>query len=378
MSDQPLQGIAICTVGELFGGVERHVLGMLQGLAARDIASMLILFHDGELAEQARAQGIEPVVLSSSNRSLLTTSRRLAGILEQRQMALVHAHGYKAMVHCAVARHWYSFALLKTEHGLPEIIAGKPLQTVRNRAYHLLDVAASRMANATVCYVTEELRAHYLGTKTKPGARVIHNGIAPIDPAQLKRPPEFVAGKFNLVIVGRLDEVKGHQFAIEAVAAQKAPNDVHLHIVGVGPSEATLRMLTKTLGVSSRIHFLGFRRNIYDYLAHGDALLMPSLHEGLPYTLLEAMALGKAIIASRVGGLAETLEDGVTALLIPPADSVALAQAIVRLHREPDLALRLGERARQLQESQYSLDTMTDLYVAQYRELLHKSVTATS
>ena len=378
MNDQPLQGIAICTVGELFGGVERHVLGMLQGLAAREIASMLVLFHDGELAAQAREQGIEPVVLSGSNRDLLTTSRRLAGILRQRRIGLVHAHGYKAVVHCAVARHWYPFALLKTEHGLPEIIAGKQLQTVRNRLYHLFDIAASRMASATVCYVTEELRAHYLGPQTRFGAKVIHNGIARIDPAQLKYPPEFVPGKFNLVIVGRLDEVKGHQFAIEAVAAQEVPKDVHLHIVGIGPAEAALQMLTKTRGVTSRVHFLGFRRNIYDYLAHADALLMPSLHEGLPYTLLEAMGLGKAIIASRVGGLAETLEDGSTALLIPPGDVEALARAIARLHSEPDLALRLGERARQVQEAQYSLNTMTDLYVALYRELLHKSVTRAS
>ena len=122
------------------------------------------------------------------------------------------------------------------------------------------------------------------------------------------------------------------------------------------------------------MHFLGFRRHIYDYLAHSDALLMPSLHEGLPYTLLEAMALGIPIIASRVGGLEEVLGDGATALLVPTGDCPALARAITRLHADPDLRRRLSENARRLQQAQYSLERMTERYLAVYREaLLHFS-----
>ena len=98
VSDSVLRRVAICTVGELFGGVERHVLGLLSGLAARGVSAFLLLFHDGELAAQAREQGVEPVILPNQNRSLPATCRLLANMFEQWQVRIVHVHGYKATV----------------------------------------------------------------------------------------------------------------------------------------------------------------------------------------------------------------------------------------------------------------------------------------
>lgn len=365
-----LTSVAICSVGELFGGVERHILGFLSGLRARGISTLLLLFHDCELAGQAREQWIETVILPSRNRSLLTTSRQLARLLEQRQIRLVHVHGYKATVVCALARQSYSFALVKTEHGLPEPMAATPTRMLRDRLYHLLDNTATRMVGAAVCYVTEELLIHYRRAHSDLRATVIPNGVGSMDRRQLQCPPEMREDRFNLAVVGRLDTVKGHQVAIEAVAAQGLPPDLYLQIVGLGPCEPALRALAKARGIAHRVHFVGFRRNVYDYIAHCHALLIPSLHEGLPYTLLEAMALGTPIIASRVGGLAEVLRDGVTALLVPPGDATALARAIVGLHDDPELRRRLGENAQRLQQAHYSLEAMAERYLSVYRELL--------
>lgn len=365
-----LRCLAVCSVGELFGGVERHILGILGGLRERGITVVLILFHDGELAAQARKQGIEPLILPNRNRSLLTTSRELARIFEQREAQIVHVHGYKATVFCALARWWYPFAMVKTEHGLPEPMTGKPITMLRDRLYHLLDSAAVGMAGTTVCCVTEELRAHYRRAYSSLRVMTVPNGIASIDRRRLRRPPELREDRFNLALVGRLDAVKGHHVAIKAVASNALPPDLELHIVGIGPREPELRALAEACGITHRIHFLGFRRNVYDYIAHCHALLMPSLHEGLPYTLLEAMALGTPIIASCVGGLAEVLQDGVTALLVPAGDIRALAQMIARLHDNPELRCRLGEQARRLQQATYSLDTMTERYLCVYQALI--------
>jgi len=362
--------VAICTVGELFGGVERHVLGIIGGLKEQGVSTLLILLHDGELAAQARGQGIEPVVLSNRNRSLLTTSRQLARILNQREVHIVHVHGYKAIVFCSVARLWHRFSMVKTEHGLPEPAAGGPIRALRNRLYYFSDIAATRIAHATVCYVTEDLRTYYRHAHSGLRAIVIPNGVANIDRRQFPRSPEMCDDWFNLLVVGRLDMVKGHHLAIEAIAAGSVPQDIHLHIVGVGPREVELRALAKARGVANRVHFLGFRRNIYDYIAHCNLLLMPSLHEGLPYTLLEAMALGTPIVASRVGGLAEVIQDEGTGLLVPPQDAEALAQAIRRLHDDPALRSQLGDQARRLQQATYSLEAMTERYLAIYRELV--------
>lgn len=365
----PLNLIAICTVGEIFGGVERHVLGIVGGLAAQGVRTQLILFHDRELATQARALGTDPVILSDRNVVWPATSRRLARILEQHGIQVVHVHGYKATVFCALARRWYPFAMVKTEHGLPEPEAGGPISAWRNRLYYWLDRVAARSAHATVCYVTEDLRKYYEQAHSGLNAMVIPNGVPAMERSQFLRPPDMREAWFNLLIAGRLDRVKGHHLAIEAVAAEELSADVHLHIVGVGPREPELQALAESLGVSDRVHMLGFRRNVYDYIAYSNALLMPSLHEGLPYTLLEAMALGIPVIASRVGGLAEVIQDNATGLLVPPHDVAALAAAIQQLHRDDALRARLGKAARQAQRTRYSLEAMTCGYVQVYRSL---------
>ena len=363
-------GVAICSVGELFGGVERHILGLLKGLQAHGIKALLILFHDGELAAQARNHGIEPIILPGLNRTLWSTSRTLAGILKQRQIRVVHVHGYKATVFCALACSRYQFTLVKTEHGLPEPMVGFPLRVLRDRFYHFLDSRATRLAAATVCYVTAELRDYHARAHARLRTAVIPNGVANMDKEQFARPPEMRRDWFNLAVVGRLDTVKGHRVAIEALSVSTVPKDVHLQIVGSGPSEAPLRELAQERGIADRVHFLGFRRNVYDYLAHCDVLLIPSLHEGLPYTLLEAMALGTPIIASRIGGLAEVLQEGITGLLLPPEDSDSIARAVVELLRDPDYRRQMGKKAQRLQRASYSDNIMSSRYLAIYQEAL--------
>jgi glycosyltransferase involved in cell wall biosynthesis len=360
----------VCTAGELFGGVERHILGAMSGLHAHGIETLLILFHDSEFAAQARDQGSEPIILPSANRFLWSTSRELARILRQRQIRIVHAHGYKATVFCSVARIGYSFALVKTEHGLPEPMAGRPVRVLRDRFYRFLDTKATRAAGATVCYVTRELRLYHARAHAGLRTTVITNGVANLDRGRFERPPELRRDWFNVAIVGRLDTVKGHHVAIDALSAADMPSDAHLQIVGTGPAEAALRALAERRGVADRVHFLGFRRNVYDFLAHCDVLLMPSLHEGLPYTLLEGMALGSCILASRVGGLMEVIEHGVNGVLIPAADPLALATAIRRLHDDPNLRMQYGTLARQVQQAKYSLDAMALRYAAEYRGIL--------
>src|SRR6185503_21345693 len=98
---EAFRNIALCTVGELFGGVERHVLTLLDELQVLGFKPTLLLFNDGELAAQARQQGIEPLILPNRNLAMLQTSREIASVLKQRQIEVIHAHGYKAMVFCA-------------------------------------------------------------------------------------------------------------------------------------------------------------------------------------------------------------------------------------------------------------------------------------
>ena len=229
--------VAICTVGELFGGIERHVLGLICGLAAQGVSALLVLFHDNELAAQARGQGIEPIILSNRNGSALATSRQLAQLFKQHNIHVVHVHGYKATVFCALARRWFSFAIVKTEHGLPEPPAVGPIRMLRNRLYHYFDSVSARIAQMTVCYVTKDLRAYYHHAHSGLRTTVIPNGVATMDRRQFPQPSEIHEDLFNVVMVGRLEIIKGHHLAIEAIASELVPQDVHLYIVGSGHCE---------------------------------------------------------------------------------------------------------------------------------------------
>jgi len=142
---------------------------LVSELQALEFRPALLLFHDSELAARARQQGIEPLILPNRNLSLLQTSRRIASVLKQRRIGVVHVHGYKAMVFCSVARQWHRFAMVRTEHGLPELMSGSTISALRARLYHLLDEAATRITGTTICYVTEELKAHhYRGVRACP------------------------------------------------------------------------------------------------------------------------------------------------------------------------------------------------------------------
>jgi glycosyltransferase involved in cell wall biosynthesis len=361
--------IAICTTGELFGGVERHVLGLCEELVKQGADTLLILFHNKELAEQARDKGLNVAIFSDSNLSLYENSKKLAIILKHNNIGVIHVHGYKATVLCALSKRLLKFSLVKTVHGVPESKAAGLLLTLRNSIYCMLDDTATRYAASAVCYVSNDLRKRYEQTHVGLYRTVIPNGVPCLDRTQFPCPHEVNPTMFNVVMAGRLDIVKGHHLALEAISKHDLPQDIHIYILGSGPRERELRVMAEKYGISSRVHFLGFRRNILDFIAHADLLLMPSLHEGLPYTLLESMALGTPVIASAVGGLKEVLSHEITGLLIPANDVNSLVDAILRLYKDRTLRMRLGVESQRLQRLSYTVEAMAQQYSLVYSKL---------
>jgi len=379
---RPLR-LAICSTGELFGGVETQILDLCRLLTRRGCAPRLVtLFFDHELARRLRTLGIEPVILRGAHRYDPRLARRLADELRSHDIQVVHAHGYKATIACALARRWYSFGLIKTEHGLVEGSLRQPWAWLRSRANHALDSWATRRVADRVCYVTDDIRRHYDAAHAGLDRHTVHNGIDPLEASSYPRPEDLPADRFQVGIVGRVTGVKGIPFALQALAGGE-PDDrdsdgealakderpLCLNIIGSGPATPALEGEALRLGVADRVRFLGFRRNILDYIAHLDALLMPSLHEGLPYVLLEAMALGRPVLASRVGGLAEVLEDEESGLLCAVGDVAGLRQALRRVMAEPDLRAKLGQGALAEQRQRYTLDRMGEAYLKFYREV---------
>jgi glycosyltransferase involved in cell wall biosynthesis len=195
--------------------------------------------------------------------------------------------------------------------------------------------------------------------------RVVPNGVdlAAMDGA---RPGKAMRQELGLPedtpligLVGRLDHWgKGHKELLEAMAALKERYPVQALIVGGGRREAEMRESAAGLGLAGQAHFLGQRRDVPDLLKAMDIFVLPSYSEGVSLALLEAMAAGRPVIATRVGGTPEVVTDGVTGLLIPPRDAAALAGALERLLSDPSMAKQLGENARRHVREHYSLDRL--------------------
>jgi glycosyltransferase involved in cell wall biosynthesis len=175
-------------------------------------------------------------------------------------------------------------------------------------------------------------------------------------------------GTTPLVLVpARLHEQKGHRYLLHAIAEVQ---QAHFAFAGEGPERHALEALARRLGIESCVSFLGHRDDMPELLAAADLVVLPSLYEGLPVSLLEAMAAAKPVIATRIGGTDELVTSGYDGLLVEPMDSHALAQAIRALLSDPARAEQLASRARRTVAERFSAEAMCDRISQVYSELL--------
>ena len=235
----------------------------------------------------------------------------------------------------------------------------------RRAVRRILRTADRRVAHS------ESLRAEALqtfGSAADP-VQVIPLGI-PMPPEtnghQSVLPPGY------LLTVAKLHSRKGIDVLLRAIPQLEETGPTPpLVLVGDGPEQARLEALAKTLGIATRVYFLGDLplEQVAPLYRHCRFLVLPSRFEPFGLVLLEAMAAGKAVVATRVGGIPEFVQDGETGLLVPPEDPAALAAAIRRLLEEPSLADRLGARGQALFRRTYTLERVRSEYLALYGEL---------
>ncbi len=194
---------------------------------------------------------------------------------------------------------------------------------------------------------------------------VIHNGV-PLPPPD-ERPVRLVPG---LVIgsIGRIDLLKGYDVLVGAMSSVR---DATLVLVGEGKDRVALGELAAASGVGERVVLTGWRDDGMGLVSGFDVFVLPSLLEGFPLSILEAMQRGRPVVATAVGSVPELVVDGETGFLVPPGDEEALADAVNRLIADEGLRRRLGDAGRERARSRFALDRAVDRY-----ELLFRSLTA--
>lgn len=173
------------------------------------------------------------------------------------------------------------------------------------------------------------------------------------------------------VVAGRLEEQKGHGVLFDALAeVWKRGLDFTLAIAGDGALRGALEQRAQELGLGQKIHFLGQLEDVGPLFAAADAVVLPSLWEGLPLTMLEAMARGRPVVATTVGGIPEVIRHGENGQLVAPGDAIALADALELYHRRTDRATRMGLAGAELVSSEYTWQAVVDGFEAVYDEVM--------
>jgi len=340
------------------GGAEVHVLTLCRKLAERGHEVTAVCPRGRALTYELRERGIRLWAPRTTGKLDPLTLLRLAARLRRERVDVLHTHLSTA-------------SLLG---GLAARLAGVPaVATV-----HGLNTRTSFLYASRIIAVSNAVRQHLVGQRI-PESRiqVVYNGIElsrylhPPDPRRVRAELGVPPDDFLIGAAGRLGPEKGHSYLIEATALLVARESlpVRLLIAGEGRNRSTLEETARRCGIADRVILPGFQRDVMPYQAALDVFCLPSLKEGLSLSALEAMALGKPVIASRVGGTPEVVVEGETGLLVEPANPEALAGALATLLRDPDRARRMGEAGRARVERLFDLERTVDQIEQLYRGL---------
>ncbi len=362
------------------GGTENQFMTLGRSLdPGRFELEFACLRRWGAFADEIAARRIpllECNVTSFRSVSAIAQQARLARHLAKRRIDIVHAYSFYGNV----------FAVPPARlAGVPVVIA-----SIRDRAPYLSPM--QKRVQRWACQFADCILVNALAVKDwligegydASKIVVIPNGVdlSRFEDAQMSASP-FQAmgigpGTPVVLVVSRLNPLKGLESFLEA-AALVAPAFPSARFVIVGdanPNEraywSVLTSLTEKLGMAERVTFAGLRQDVPQLLAAATVSVMPSLNEALSNVLLESMAAGAPLVATRVGGTPEAIEDGVSGLLVPPGDPRAMASAICRLLEDPVRAGKLGQAARRLINERYSMERMVTRTEQLYYALLDR------
>jgi glycosyltransferase involved in cell wall biosynthesis len=368
-----LSGIAPRT-----GGAERQALGLARALT-RQGAEVRILTprESSELPEHDTLSGIPvrrvPYPRVRGLGSTVLLSRVLGDLLRGRDDVIhVHIGGPFLLPAVMAARLRKVPVVLKFANLSPERGIWVDLPQTGPRRWFI--EAAARRVDGVVAISGRIGRAVEEGG-WRQVAR-IPNGIDPEEGAR-ERPPRAdarrllgVRGDPVALFVGRLSYQKGLDVLLRIWRrfVERRPGATLL-VLGEGPDGASLRRQAEALGVSGSVDFRGLRLDVRPHYAAADLFVLPSRYEGLPNVMLEAMAAGLPVIASRVSGTEDVVEDGRNGLLVPPGEPRALLDALLRLTGEPEMGERLGKEARKTVEGRYHINRVAEETLAFYRRL---------
>lgn len=361
IEDQRISIVHVC--GQLStGGMEKLLVEFARHIDRRRFRLRFVSLNGrGPVAEELEALDWPVVALEQPAGLRWGLALRLAQQFRAWAPDVVHTHNMKPVCYAGPAARLARVpVLIHTRHG----------QHYHESRRHRLNFrVASHLADRVICVSEDSTRLSAQQGVRPKALRTILNGI---DVRRFAYAGPDASGP--AVMVGRLSPEKDPQTLVRAaaMAAHEEPS-FRLEIAGNGPCLGELQRLTQELGAARQVRLLGEVRDIPALLARASFFVLPSLTEGISLTLIEAMARGLAVVATRVGGNPEVVVEGRSGLLVPAAEPTALARAMLGLHRDPELSRRMGMAGHERVNKNFDATRMVRQYQDLYLECLGAS-----
>lgn len=349
-------------------GAERWILALMRALDPALVQSTLINLVDApeevsEVAVAARQRGLTAFDFYTGGKFNLFSAARMARWLCEHQVMVVHGHGFKSDFFGLLASRISGCKMMTTPHGW-SVEKDWKLQM-----YEQFDRKLFRFMDV-VCPLSPEL-ANGLRNDTLPSkVRLISNGVD-IDEVREAQKADVDGGNdFVVGFIGRLVPLKNVETLLNAMQlVQSWRPQVRLKIVGAGPERVVLEQRAKDLGIGNQVDFLGFRDDAVALLKTFNLFVLPSLSEGIPRCVMEAMAAGVPVVASDIPGNRNLIKPNETGMLFPCWDSKGLATTVAYLMDHPQETTKMAECASRLVEKIFSNRTMAREYTKIYQSL---------
>ena len=359
-------------------GAEKVVLTLLSEIKHSNYPGILGCIRESKdvvpkIAECAINHGIEVVFFTMKRGFNIVGIYNLHKYLVKNKIALVHSHGYKPNIFLALLPQG-KFKKITTVHGWANQTAG-----IKTNIYECLDRLSLKKMNAVIA-VSNALVNDLLGRNiNKNKLYLIHNGInitlykKKYNKQQLRTKYDLAHDDFVIGTIGRLTKIKGQAYLIESLPSiLKTIKNCKVIIAGEGPLREQLTKLISKYNLKQNIRLIGYVDDIHEVLGIIDLFILPSLSEGLPIALLEAMSSGVPSIASAVGGINEIINNNIGGIIITPRDTVAITNAVIKLYKNKEFYNKLKTDGMKIVEDNYSTKKMVEEYINIYSNLLNE------
>ncbi len=348
------------------GGAEKMVIELVSNLDKDKFYPIVCLAKEGWLYEKLKKRNIKIKVIKTERRFDLLWSLKIASFVKNNKIHLIHSHLLDSNFYGAIASLLSSCPQVATEHGEVHYLKEPKI---------LFKYLFTNLIAKKIVAVSKSTKERLKQIKCN-NVMVIYNGLnlsvfqSRISKPEVRRKLNIPEEAIVVICIANLHQIKGQDVLLKSFSLiyQKFPN-LYVLLVGKGKEEENLKRKAEIMRVKDRVYFLGIREDIPELLAASDIFVLPSFSEAFPVSLLEAMASGIPVIATKVGGIPEMIEEKKSGFLVSPGSPYELAEKISALAEDERLRKSMGSYGKKIVKK-FSIDIMTSKYEKLYLSIL--------